>query len=260
VLIGTLTRFFSFAVDFDFKIHSINKTTHTSFYTYWFLVLSAQILSKCSLSKEIQARHTYLLAVIATRLDGVKASDYYLFLMASIYASIISRSSVICSSPFWGNFLRAVMRHRDNLKDNLTDQQLLLCKAVKANEVIWDNIYHALEALGALDIASVPRFPEANDKKAGRRALSSDRDLLSSEGRESGERSRDHGERLPLFEWFMFNYVMQPRKAVVHIPERVYPSAHPGKRTIPLNLEQSWMTKAIRESRDHYRPRRHMKG
>jgi len=24
----------------------------------------------------------------------------------------------------WGNFLRAVMRHRDHLKDNLTDQQL----------------------------------------------------------------------------------------------------------------------------------------
>jgi hypothetical protein len=153
VLIGTLTRFFSFAVDYDFKIHTINKTTHTSFYTYWFLVLSAQILAKCSLSNEMQARHTYLLAVIATRLDEVKtcdykACDYYLFLMASIYASTISRSSVMCSSPFWGNFLRAVIRHRDYLKDNVTDQQLQLCGAVKANEVIWDNIDRALDESG----------------------------------------------------------------------------------------------------------------
>jgi hypothetical protein len=204
MLIGTLTRFFSFAVEFDFKIHSINKTTHTSSYTYWFLVLSAQILAKCSLSKEMQARHTFLLAVIATRLDGVKACevkacdykacDYYLFLMASIYASNISGSSVMCSSPFWGNFLRAVMRHRDNFKDNLTDQQLQLCRAVKANEVIWENIDRALEALRPSDIACVPDFPEANDAMAGRHPLSSDRDLPSSEGRKSGGRSGDHGE------------------------------------------------------------------
>jgi len=76
VLIGTLTRFFSFAVDFTPDIHGVNKTTHASSYTYWFLVLSAGILTKCSLSKEMQARHAYLLAVIATRLDEGNACDY----------------------------------------------------------------------------------------------------------------------------------------------------------------------------------------
>jgi len=76
VLISTLTRFFSFAIDFDSKRLGINDTTHTSSYTYWFLVLSAGILTKCSLSKEMQARHAYLLAVIATRL---KVCDYLVF-------------------------------------------------------------------------------------------------------------------------------------------------------------------------------------
>ena len=90
VLISTLTRFFSFAVDFHPDSHIINKTTHTSSYTYWFLVLSAEILTKCSLSKEMQARHAYLLAVIATRLNGVGACDYLVF-TASIYASVIPK-------------------------------------------------------------------------------------------------------------------------------------------------------------------------
>jgi hypothetical protein len=134
VLIGTLTRFFSFAAHFDPEIQSINKTTHTSSYTYWFLVLSAEILTKCSLSEETQARHAYLLAVIAARLDEDKACDY-LVLTALIYASIISRSSAMYLSPFGGNFLRAVTRHRDRFKGNLSEKQSQLYRAVKANEV-----------------------------------------------------------------------------------------------------------------------------
>ena len=46
VLIGTLTHFFTFTVDFYPESQNINKTTHTSSYTYWFLVLSAEILTK----------------------------------------------------------------------------------------------------------------------------------------------------------------------------------------------------------------------
>jgi len=147
VLIGTLTCFFSFAIDFDPKSQSINKTTHTSSYTYWFLVLSAKILTKCSLSPEMHARHDYLLAVIATSLGEDKPRDY-LFLTASIYASIISGSSAMSLSPFWGKFLRAVARHRDRLKNDLDHQRSPLCRAVKANEVAWGNIDDALGKVG----------------------------------------------------------------------------------------------------------------
>jgi len=59
VLIGTLIRFFGFAIGFEPESQSINKTTHTSSYTYWFLVLSANILTKCPLSEETRARHDY---------------------------------------------------------------------------------------------------------------------------------------------------------------------------------------------------------
>jgi len=197
VLIGTLTRFFSFAADFHPESQSINKTTHTSSYTYWFLALSAGILTKCSLSKEMQARHAYLLAVIATRLGEGETCDY-LFLTASIYASIISRSSAICSLPFWGNFLRAVTRHRDRFKDDLNQEQLHLRRAVKANEIAWGDIDRALKALGPSDATFVPSSAGANGTIAGRHPLSHgyDRDPTLGEGRGSGGQSRDSGESL----------------------------------------------------------------
>jgi hypothetical protein len=149
VLIGTLTRFFSFAVDFHPESKSINRTTHTSSYTYWFLVLSAKILTKCQLSNEMQARHNYLLAVIATPLGGDNACDY-LFFTALIYASIISGSSVMCLSPFWGDFLRAVTRHRNRQKDNQNPQRSQLRSAVKAtsDEILWGDIDRALGQVG----------------------------------------------------------------------------------------------------------------
>ncbi len=93
-------------------------------------------------------------------------------LTASIYASIISRSSAMCSSPFGGNFLRAVTRHRDRFKGDLSHQQLQLRRAVKANEVAWGDIDRALEALG----------PSYNT------------DPTLGKGRESGRQSRDCGE------------------------------------------------------------------
>jgi len=72
VFIGTLTRFFSFRRRFRFQDpQHLQDDTY-----YWFLVLSAQILAKRSLSREMQARHTYFLAVMPTRLDEVKACDY----------------------------------------------------------------------------------------------------------------------------------------------------------------------------------------
>jgi hypothetical protein len=45
-LIDTLSRFFSFAADFLPTSQTIGQTTHTSRYTYWFLVLSARILTE----------------------------------------------------------------------------------------------------------------------------------------------------------------------------------------------------------------------
>jgi hypothetical protein len=143
VLIGTLIGFFGFTKVFKPESQSINRTTHTSSYTYWFLVLSANILTKCPLSEETRARHDYLLYLIATSLSKDKACDY-LFLTALIYASIISGSSVMCLSPFWGDFLRAVTLHRDRLKGDLNPQRSQLCRAVKTNEVAWGDINHAL--------------------------------------------------------------------------------------------------------------------
>jgi hypothetical protein len=149
VLIATLTRFFSFAIDFEPDDQIVHKTTHTSSYTYWFLNLSAKILTKCSLSEEMESRHTYILRMIAVRLDKGKAYDY-LFHAASIYASIISNSPVMCKSPFWGDFLRALdhHRHRDYLGTGLNYQQSRLCKALKADEVAWGNIDREITALG----------------------------------------------------------------------------------------------------------------
>jgi len=192
VLIGTLTRFFTFAVHFDPEIQSINKSTHTSSYTYWFLVLSAEILIKCSLSAEMQARHAYLLAVIAARLDDGKTCDY-LVLMASIYASIISKSKEMCSSPLGGDFLRAVTRHRDRFKGNLNEKQLRLHKAVKANEVTWVGIDRALEALRSPSTPFVPNSAEANDTM-GPLSSAYDGDLKLGE---SGGGSGDRGESPP---------------------------------------------------------------
>ena len=141
----------------------------------------------------MKARHAYLLAVIATRLDKDEPCDY-LVLTASIYAGIIARSSTMCLLPFWGNFLRAVTRHRDRFKGDLNQSQI--CKAVKANEVAWGDIDRALEALGPSNAVSVPNSAGANDRMAGRRPLScaDDRDPSLGERRESGGRSRDRGE------------------------------------------------------------------
>ena len=187
VLICTLARFFSFAVDFHPESQSINKTTHASSYT-----LSAEVLTKCSLSKHMQAMHAYLLAVIATRLGEGEACKY-LFLMASIYASIISRSSTLCSSLFRGNFLRAVACHRDRFKHDLNRQQLQLCRAVKANEVTWGDVDRALEALG-----QVPHlWPTLSEQMAqwqGAGLLLMAIGMPHWEGRKSGGRSVNRGE------------------------------------------------------------------
>jgi hypothetical protein len=196
VLIGTLTRFFAFAADFQPESQDINKTTHTSSYTYWFLVLSAKILTNGGLlSEELQKRHEYLLAVIATRLGEGEVCDY-LCLTAAIYAGAISTSSAVCSSHFGGNFLRAVTRHRDRFKGDLSNYKWQLRRAVKANEVAWGAIDHALESLGPSDTAFVPDSAGANDTMAERPPLSRayDRDLALGQGRASSGVSMDHGE------------------------------------------------------------------
>ncbi|KAF8335573.1 hypothetical protein F5887DRAFT_1251225 [Amanita rubescens] len=201
VLIGTLIRFFSFARDFHPDSQSINKTTHTSSYTYWFLVRSAEILTGCSLSNEMQARHGYLLTVITNYLNEGKGS-YYLFLTASIYASTISQSSAMCSSSSGREFLRVVTRHphRDGLKDDLQSQ---LHGAMKANEVAWGCIN--LAAFGSSDAASVPNAAGANGTVAEHRPISCayDGDPTLGEGRELGGLSRDRttqGAGIPTLE------------------------------------------------------------
>ena len=122
-----------------------------SSYTYWFLVLSAKILTcRGLLSEELQNRHAYLLAVIATRLGEDKVCDY-LCLTALIYASIISKSPAMRSSPFGGYFFRAVTSHRDRFEGDLSSQRSKLRRAIRANEVAWRNIDRALKALGPSD-------------------------------------------------------------------------------------------------------------
>jgi hypothetical protein len=144
VLIDSLARFFGFTMDFQPESRILRKTTHTSSYTYWFLDLSAKILTKCRLSEELQARHSYILHMIAVHL-GKPKEDNYLFHTASIYARNISTSPVMRSSPFWGNFLHALNGRRgDFLRDNPSQ----LCKALKADEVVWADIDWALKLLG----------------------------------------------------------------------------------------------------------------
>ena len=147
MLIDTLSRFFSFAADFQPTSQIIGQTTYTSRYTYWFLVLSARILTERSLSQEMLARHSYILRLIADRLGERKNGDY-LFYTASVYASIITTSPTIHSSSFWPDFIRAVKRYRDDfLKDDLDHPKSPLRKAVKADEVVWGNIDRAVKAL-----------------------------------------------------------------------------------------------------------------
>jgi len=145
----------------------------------------------------MQARHAYLLTMITTCLTEGKGS-YFLFLTASIYASIISKSSAMYSSSSGCEFLHAVIRRRDGLKDDLTThQQRRLHGAVKANEVEWGRIDSALqEAPKRSDAAFVSNSAGANDTMAERRPLSCahDRDPTLGEGRESGGLSRDCGE------------------------------------------------------------------
>lgn len=173
VLIGTLIRFFTYAVDFHPESQIMDKTTYTSSYTYRFLVLSAEILTECSLSllsHAMQARHAYLLTVITTRLDQDKACDY-LLITAWIYASIISKSKV-CSSPSGAKFLRTVASRRDKLAD-LKQQQRQLWDALKADEVRWNNIDRAIASdapfvVGANNVAPPSRrFPDGEDSSQG---------------------------------------------------------------------------------------------
>jgi len=176
-------------MDFQPESRILRKTTHTSSYTYWFLDLSAKILTKCRLSGELQARHSYILHMIAVRLDELKV-DEYLFHTASIYARNLSTSSVMRSSLFWSNFLHALNGRRgDFIKDNPSQ----LCKALKANEVGWAGIDQALKALEPSDTAVMSDSHGANDTKAPPSPLSRahGQDPTLGERRESGGRTGD---------------------------------------------------------------------
>jgi len=197
-LIDILSRFFSFAADFRLESQTIGQTTHTSHYTYWFLVLSAKILTKCFLSEEMLARHSYLLHMIAVRLEknrlGERKEGDYLFHMTSIYASNITTCSAMHSSPFWPDFLRAVTCYRDDyLKDA---RKSPLCRAVNADEVVWVNIDRTLEALVPSDTAVVSDSHEANDTMAAHRSLAHAhcQDRTFTEEMEPGGRIGDIGQ------------------------------------------------------------------
>ena len=93
------------------------------------------------------ARHSYILRLIAGRMGERQEGDY-LFYTASIYASKITTSSTIHSSSFWPDFIHAVKRYRDKfLKGDVDYTKSPLCKAVKADEVVWGNIDRAVKAL-----------------------------------------------------------------------------------------------------------------
>jgi len=195
-LIDTLSRFFSFAADFRPNSQIIGQTTHTSPYTYWFLVLSAKILTERSLSEELQARHSYILSIIAARLGKLQKGNY-LFYTASIYAGKISPSPAMRSSQFCGNFLCAVKCYReDHLKKDLNYLKSPLRKAVNADEVAWVDINQALEALAASDTSFKSNSHGANDTMAAHPPLGHPhgQNPTLGEGGESGGRTGDAGE------------------------------------------------------------------
>jgi len=195
-LIDTLSRFFTSAADFRPNNQIIGHTTHTSPYTYWFLVLSAKIFTERSLSEELWARHSYILGIIAVCLGKIQEGDY-LFYTASIYASKISTSPAMRSSKFCSDFLRAVKCYRDDrLKNDPNHLKSLLRKAVNADEVAWVDIDQALEALGASDTAFTSDSHGANDTMAAHPPLAHphDQNPTLAEGGESGGRTGDAGE------------------------------------------------------------------
>ena len=196
VLIDTLSHFFSFAADFRPESQIIGKTTHTSRYTYWFLVLSARILTERWLSEEMVARHSYILRLIAGRLGERNEGDY-LFYTASIYASNVATSPTMHSSSFWPDFIRAVKYYRDDfLKDDLDHRKSPLRKAVKADEVLWGNIDRAFEALRPPGAVFAPDSHGAHNTMSNHRpaCLARDQDLTLCKGGETSGRTGDAGE------------------------------------------------------------------
>lgn len=192
VLISTLTRFFTFAINFQPEKEILNKTTHTSEFTYYFLEMSANILTKCSLSEEMQARHGYILQTIAIRLDEGKERDY-LFFTASIYASSISVHSA--GSPLsrsCRNFLQAVKSYHSKFPESNQNPELYV--AVLANEVGWDDINTALEPPGPSNTAVKSESHGVNGMTATNRPRNYDQDHMSSEMRKLGEGAMDVGE------------------------------------------------------------------
>ena len=195
-LIDTLSHFFSFAADFQPKSQIIGHTTHTSQYTYWFLVLSARILTERLLTEEMVARHSYILRLIASRLGERQEGDY-LFYTASIYASTITTSPTIHSSSFWPDFIRAVKYYRDDfLKDDLDYPKSPLRQAVKADEVVWGNIDRAFEALRPPGAVFASDSHEANNTISNYRppCLARDQDLTLCKGGETSGQTGDAGE------------------------------------------------------------------
>lgn len=199
-LINTLTRFFTFAADYHPDKQDLNRTTHTSSYTYWFLNLSANILSKGSLSEEMLARLSYILYVITVRLDEEKEHDY-LFLTASIYAAkIISSSSPMLSSPFWAGFLSSLKKYHCKFPGNEPDNResrLSMRKALKANEVAWPDIDRALEDLKSSSEAALVSDSNGIDDILATHCSHSDihdQDFLLDKKRELGGRMVNGGE------------------------------------------------------------------
>ena len=202
-LIGMLTHFFAFAANFCPESECINKTTYTSSYTYWFLDLSARILTSCSLSKEMKNRHAYILDVIAIHLGDRKVRDY-LFLTASIYASIISTSPAVQDGR---DFLRAVKHYHDGLKDDSNRQQLY--EALRVGEIEWAAIDRALEPAEA---GSVSNSNSPNNIRPGCQ------DPALSKVMESGGRFRDEVDSSGSGRNFEGKHREEELEVVIHSP------------------------------------------
>ena len=109
----------------------------------------------------MQNRHTYILDVIAIHLGDGEERDY-LFLTASIYASIISTSPVARSSEDGRHFLDIVKRYHGGSKDDPNRQQL--CGALRVDEVAWAAVDRAL---GPADAGSASNSNSANNAMTG---------------------------------------------------------------------------------------------
>ena len=125
-------HFFHFRMTFQPRSDSIDHTTHTSSYTFWFLKYFAEILARCFQS----SIHAYMLKSITSKLGELDTQEpsHYLFFTSSIYASTISTSESHRKITWLDDLLRSLDDYRNKFP---TDPKSPLGIALRFGEVEW---------------------------------------------------------------------------------------------------------------------------